>query len=85
MKVVETNTEISEKSQKMTLQGYYDSLPSSTHPKTDFVNMIASQCGVSTATVRNWIAYGMRPSNPHHIELLSQITGIPQNELWHEN
>ena len=73
------------KSSKMTLRGYYESLPDSRHPKTEFVNEIAARAGVSTATVRNWIAYGMRPNNPKHIEILSEVTGIPENELWNED
>ena len=69
----------------MTLRGYYKSLPNSSHPKTEFVNDIAAKTGVSTATVRNWIVYGMRPNNPEHVQILSEITGIPVNELWDEN
>lgn len=79
------STTFEEKSSKMTLRGYYESLPDSRHPKTEFVNDIATRAGVSTATVRNWIAYGMRPNNPKHIEILSEVTGIPENELWNED
>lgn len=72
-------------SKKMTLRGYYDSLPDSTHPKTEFVNDIARRAGVSTTTVRNWIAYGMKPNKHEHVKILSEVTGIPENELWDED
>lgn len=84
MKELEDTREGGKKSQKMTLRGYYDALPSSSHPKTEFVNGIAQRAGVSTATVRNWIAYGMRPNNPEHVQILSEVTGIPAEELWDE-
>nr|WP_308533130.1 hypothetical protein [uncultured Prevotella sp.] len=66
----------------MTLQGYYKGLPDATCPKTDFVNKIASKTGVTSSTVRNWIFYGMKPSNENHIKVLVEVTGIPANELW---
>ena len=84
MKVIEKQSEFDKNCQKMTLRGYYESLPNSSHPKTEFVNEIAVRAGVSTATVRNWISYGMKPSNPEHIELLSQMTGIDKDSLWNE-
>lgn len=84
MKDLEDTRVESKNRQKMTLRGYYDSLPSSSHPKTEFVNDIAQRTGVSTATVRNWIAYGMRPNNPDHVQILSEVTGIPVEDLWNE-
>jgi len=66
----------------MTLRGYYDALPDACHPKTDFVNEVAIEAGVSVQTVRNWIRYGMRPSRYEHVELLSRKTGIAINDLW---
>lgn len=27
---------------------------------------------------------GMKPNNPEHISILSEITGIPRNNLWSE-
>lgn len=84
MRVIETQEHLGENLPKMTLRGYYDSLPNSSHPKTEFVNEVASKTGVSTATVRNWISYGMKPNNPKHCEILSEITGIPVDNLWDE-
>ena len=33
-------------------------------------------------SARNWVIYGMKPNNPSHILILSEITGIPPEELW---
>lgn len=81
MKVDEKNEHLDK---KMTLRDYYESLPSSSHPKTEFVNDIAVRAGVSTTTVRNWIVYGMKPINPEHVEILSQATGIEKDCLWND-
>lgn len=67
---------------KMTLQGYYEDLPDAEYPKTNFINAVVSKTGVSAATVRNWIFYGMKPANENHIEVLVEITGIPAEKLW---
>ena len=69
-------------SKKMTLQGYYENLPDAEYPKTNFINSVVSKTGVSAATVRNWIFYGMKPANENHIKVLVEVTGIPANELW---
>ncbi len=73
-----------ENQKKMTLKGYYQQLPDANHPKTDFVNEIAIEAGVSVATVRNWVIYGMKPQNRRHIDILVAKTGIPASELWEE-
>nr|DAI40425.1 MAG TPA: SOS-response transcriptional repressor [Caudoviricetes sp.]DAS49683.1 MAG TPA: SOS-response transcriptional repressor [Caudoviricetes sp.] len=70
---------------KMTLRGYYESLPDATCPKTDFINEIASRTGVTSSTVRNWIFYGMKPANENHIGVLVEVTGIPADKLWAED
>lgn len=80
----EKKAENQEKVQKMTLKGYYLQIPESTHPKTDFVNEIAIEAGVSVATVRNWVIYGMRPQNKKHVDILVKKTGIPADELWED-
>ena len=77
----ERNAENREKVAKLTLKGYYLQLPESSHPKTDFVNEIAMEAGVSVSTVRNWVIYGMKPANKKHIEILSRKTGINEDEL----
>lgn len=82
MKEFEEQTEARSNRGKMTLRDYYESLPSSEHPKTDFVNEVVRRTGVSSATVRNWIFYGMRPLKKEHVKVLSDVTGIPQDALW---
>ena len=74
-----------EEREKMTLRGYYVSLPDATCPKTDFINEIASRTGVTSSTVRNWIFYGMKPANENHIGVLVEVTGIPADKLWAED
>lgn len=68
--------------QIMTLKGYYKNLPESTHPKTEFINEITRRTGVSFTAARNWVVYGMKPNNPEHISVLSEITGISPEDLW---
>lgn len=69
---------------KMTLRGYYESLPDADCPKTNFVNTIVAKTGVSATTVRNWIFYGMKPANEKNIAVLVEATGIPAEELWED-
>lgn len=71
-----------QKSANLTLKGYYKSLPDPTYPKKEFVSMIAEKCNVTIATANNWIKYGIRPNNPEHVRILSEITGIPPENLW---
>ena len=70
------------KEEKMTLKGYYLSLPEATHPKTDFITRVMSECGVSFTTARNWVMGLTRPFNPDHVTKLSEISGIPSEDLW---
>lgn len=60
------------------LRKYYEGLSN----KTSFVNEVCYKTGRSSATIRNWIKYGMRPSDSKDIEVLSEITGIPAENLW---
>jgi len=71
-----------EKSQKMTLRGYYRALPEATHPKSDFITRIQSECGVSFTTARNWVMGVTKPYNPEHVKKLSEMTGIKPENLW---
>lgn len=66
----------------MTLKSYYKNLPAPTHPKKEFIRDVATKCGVSEATVRNWVMYGFRPVNEEHIKVLSEATGISADNLW---
>lgn len=78
-----TNT-LTEKGKSMTLRGYYKSLPEPTFPKRDFVQEIATKCNVTLTTANNWIKYGIRPNNPEHVRILSEMTGISPEDLWIE-
>lgn len=70
--------------QIMTLKGYYRNLPEATYPKSNFIRDVAARCGVTEVTVRNWIKYGMKPSNPEHIAILSEMTSISSESLWND-
>lgn len=83
-KMDDRNAENQKNIRKITLKGYYSQLPGANHPKTDFVNEVAMEAGVSAATVRNWVKYGMRPQNREHIEILVRKTGIPAENLWED-
>ena len=72
------------KAHEMTLKGYYLSLPAPTYPKKDLVKELAQRCSVTEATVRNWIMYGFRPDNAEHVRIISEVTGIPEDNLWKE-
>lgn len=76
-----TNT-LKPKSKIMTLKGYYKSLPDPTYPKKDFINTISERCNVTLTTANNWIKYGIKPNNPEHVQILSEITGISPEHLW---
>ncbi|MCD8282057.1 MAG: hypothetical protein LUC22_02250 [Prevotella sp.] len=67
---------------KMNLADYYKSLRGEKPPKKSFVEMVASRCGVTEMTVRNWILYGTHPSQPEYENILSELTGIPVEDLW---
>lgn len=67
----------------MTLQDYYHALEvKRPRPKKIFVQEVADACNVEAATVRNWILYGVRPSEKRYIEVLSEKTGIDADKLW---
>lgn len=70
------------KEQKMTLKCYYESIPVRPSPRGEFVTLVAKRCGVSEQTVRNWCIYGMKPKNYNHVKVLSELTGIREEDLW---
>lgn len=72
------------KDSKMTLKGYYDALPEPTVPKREFVLEIMQKCHVVETTAFNWISGRTRASDPRHLAVLSQITGIKQEDLWQD-
>lgn len=84
METINNSNSFVEKGRTMTLRGYYKSLPEARHPKSELINKIAMQCGVTLATARNWILYGIRPGKTEHVRIISEITGIPAENLWND-
>ena len=72
------------KKEKMSLQGYYNSLKRPTPPKKEFVQRIARCCGVDVQSVRNWCKYGIRPSCKDYVRILVEETGIKEEDLWED-
>lgn len=68
----------------MTLADYYKQLKADVPPKKAFINKIAERCGVETYTVRVWISGKSRPSQQKYLDILSEETGINQNDLFDE-
>lgn len=66
----------------MTLKEYYQNLPKSTAPKTEFLKKIVIGCDVSFTTARHWVDGLFKPQSKELIGKLSEITGIPEDELW---
>lgn len=71
-----------EKRKKMTIKDYYSSLPKRKSPRKEFIQEVCSRCGVTEQTVRNWCIYGMKPQDFRHVKVLSEITGIAEEDLW---
>ena len=67
---------------KTGLMKYYDGLPETTSPKTEFVERAAKVCGVSETTVRNWVKGNTAPADSAHVKKLSKLTGINENNLF---
>ncbi len=76
------SNENTDKGEKITLKSYYKNLPDAVHPKTEFITNVVKETGASSNTVRNWIIYGMKPSNEEHTKVLSRLTGIKIEDLW---
>ena len=82
MKDVQISKDFKENPSTMTLKGYYQSLPLRKAPRGDFIMEAARRCKVTEQTVRNWILYGVKPQQHAHIEILSSLTGIQEENLW---
>lgn len=67
---------------KISLSEYYHSLPVAIYPKTGLIREITIRCNVSQNTARNWIFGACRPANEHHLDILSEITGIDKTNLF---
>lgn len=82
MENIKTSNTFEEKSQKITLEGYYQGLPKRSAPRYDFITEVARLCKVTEQTVRNWVLYGVKPQQHIHIEILCKLTGISEEDLW---
>lgn len=71
-----------EKEKKSGLMSYFDALPRFNAPRREFIRSVSERCGVSEQTVRNWCIYGIKPMNFEHVRVLSELTGIPTEDLW---
>ena len=74
------NKKKTEKIQKMTLSGYYESLKK-VSPRTEFIRKIANEVGCSEMSVVGWCK-GRRPHKYEHVIALSKATGIKPEDLW---
>lgn len=64
------------------LREAYENLPKVTYPKTEWVHECANFVGVSVPTIRGWVMGRSKPQKEEYLELLSQFTGIPKDELF---
>lgn len=71
-----------QKNEKTTLKGYFEALPKHKSPRKDFIMEVCKRCSVSEQTVRNWCIYGMKPQDFKHVKVLSDLTGIKEEDLW---
>ena len=74
----------------MTLTEYYNLKPTAIYPKTEFVDEILKACEdafgegcVSRATVINWCNGSTKPSDSKFLPVLSKVTGIKKENLFH--
>ena len=88
MENIQSSKDFKENSEKLSLKGYYQSLPERVAPKQQLLEEIQRGCESVTGkrptitTVRNWVLYGLRPKRHEHIEVISKITGINEELLW---
>ncbi len=80
MKKDEKTKSNSGKDGQMTLEVYYDTIPA--FPKKDFLEKICEACEININTARNWVAMRSRPQKPSHYRILSELTGIPAENLF---
>ncbi|MEA4978620.1 MAG: helix-turn-helix transcriptional regulator [Petrimonas sp.] len=66
----------------MTLKEFYKNIPQQTAPKKEWLEEVAEKLEVSVPTVRGWVNGRFKPSHPSFYRGLSEITGIPEEELF---
>lgn len=88
MENIQSSKDFGEKSEKLTLKGYYQSLPERYSPKQRLLENIQQKCEeftgkvVTVTTLRNWVLYGIKPKDPLHVKAISEVTGIREEDLW---
>ena len=76
-----SKTKTSEGKEKiMTFSDYYENIPS--FPKKTFIDEVCKRCEVNENTVRNWVFNRSKPQKVSHYSILSEITGIPAEQLF---
>lgn len=78
----QSSKEFEEKSSKMTLRGYYYNLPPRSAPRHNFLSKLVERCKVTEQTARNWVLYGIKPQQQAHVNVLCELTGLTEEQLW---
>ena len=90
MEIIQSSKKMAENLEKITLKGYYRSLPERIAPKQKLLEDIQDECGRLTGvrptitTVRNWILYGLKPKNVLHVQAIVNVTKIEEADLWQD-
>lgn len=88
MEFIQSSKKMDENSEKLSLKGYYQSLPERVAPKQQMVEEIQSECLRLTGkrptitSVRNWVLYGIKPQNAMYVQAIVNVTGIKEENLW---
>lgn len=70
--------------QKLSLMGYYESLPNPVTPKRQLIIDIMQRCNVVETTAFNWVKGRSKPTDSSHIQVLVELTGIKAEDLWED-
>ena len=88
MENIQLSKDLVEKSEILSLRGYYNRLPERIAPKQKFLEDVQSECYRLTGTrptlttVRNWVLYGLKPKNHVFVDAIVNVTGIKEENLW---
>ncbi|MBD5585342.1 MAG: hypothetical protein HDQ88_09690 [Clostridia bacterium] len=84
MKSIDLSNIIPEPEGKITLRDYFNRLPDSKQiaPRKNLIIEVSTKCGVPFSTARSWLAYEIKPRDERHLKILSEITGIPVDNLF---
>ena len=88
MENIQSSKNLGKNLKKLSLRGYYYSLPDRIAPKQKMLEDIQSECERITGkcptlqTVRNWVLYGLVPRDQRYIEAIVKVTGLAEEDLW---